>query len=152
PTVTMLKRLDRPVRIVFFADPMMRESGELYQLIAAQTPRVSVEFYDPLIKRAQARMLGVNFAGTAVMESEGRRLQVNGGNEADIANGILRVSRSATQRVCFLEGHGEPDPFSLESHDHLEGAASHTHGLGTQTILHERHGIAKARHGLETMN
>jgi ABC-type uncharacterized transport system involved in gliding motility auxiliary subunit len=151
-TVTMLKRLDRPVRIVFFHDPMMRETVELYQLVAAQTPRVTVEFYDPMINPAQARMLGVNFAGTAVMESEGRRLQVNGGSETDIANGILRVSQAASQRVCFLDGHGEPDPFSLESHDHLEGAPGHTHGLGAKYVLHERHGMAKARHALETLN
>ena len=56
------------------------------------------------------------------------------------------------QSACFLDGHGEPDPFSLESHDHTEGAGGHSHGLGAQTILHERHGMAKARHGLETMN
>lgn len=152
PTVTMLKRLDRPVRIVFFHDPMMRETVELYQLIAAQTPRVTVEFYDPMINPAQARLLGVNFAGTAVMESEGRRLVVSGDRETDIANGILRVSQSATQRVCFLDGHREPDPFSLESHDHLEGAAGHSHGLGARYVLHERHGMAKARHALETLN
>jgi ABC-type uncharacterized transport system involved in gliding motility auxiliary subunit len=152
PTVTMLQRLDRPVRIVFFHDPMMRETVELYQLIAAQTKRVTVELYDPVINPAQARMLGVNFAGTAVMESEGRRLQVNGGSETDIANGILRVSQSATQRVCFLDGHGEPDPFSMESHDHLEGAPGHSHGLGAKYVLHERHGMAKARHALETLN
>ncbi|MGH7415182.1 MAG: GldG family protein [Candidatus Rokuibacteriota bacterium] len=152
PTVTMLKRLDRPVRIVFFHDPMMRETVELYQLIAAQTRRVSVEFHDPMVNPARARMLGVNFAGTAVMESEGRRLQVNGDSETDIANGILRVSQSATQRVCFLDGHREPDPFSLESHDHLEGAPGHSHGLGAKYVLHERHGMAKARHALETLN
>jgi ABC-type uncharacterized transport system involved in gliding motility auxiliary subunit len=152
PTVTMLKRLDRPVRIVFFHDPLMRETVELYQLMASQTPRVTVEFYDPMINPAQARMLGVNFAGTAVMESEGRRLQVNGGSETDIANGILRVSQSVTQRLCFLDGHGEPDPFSLESHDHLEGAAGHSHGLGAKYVLHERHGMAKARHALEILN
>jgi ABC-type uncharacterized transport system involved in gliding motility auxiliary subunit len=152
PTVTMLKRLDKPVRIVFFHDPMMRETVELYELIARQTKRVSVEFYDPMINPAQARMLGVNFAGTAVMESEGRRLQVQSGSETDIANGILRVSQSATQRVCFLDGHGEPDPFSLESHDHLEGAPGHSHGLGARYVLHERHGMAKARHALETLN
>jgi ABC-type uncharacterized transport system involved in gliding motility auxiliary subunit len=151
-TITMLRRLDRPVRIVFFHDPLMRETVELYQLIATQTPRVSVEFYDPVINPAQARMHGVSFAGTAVMESEGRRLQVNGGSETDIANGILRVSRSATQRVCFVDGHGEPDPFSLESHDHLEGSAGHSHGLGARYVLHERHGMAKARHALETLN
>jgi len=152
PTVTMLKRLDRPVHIVFFHDPMMRETVELYQLMARQTKRVTVEFYDPMINPAQARMLGVNFAGTAVLESEGRRLQVNSSSESDIANGILRVSQGATQLVCFLDGHGEPDPFSLESHDHMEGAAGHTHGLGAKYVLHERHGMAKARHALETVN
>ena len=152
PTVTMLRRLDRPVRIVFFHDPMMRETVELYQLIAAQSPRISVEFYDPMINPAQARMLGVNFAGTAVMESEGRTLQVNGGSETDIANGILRVSQTTTQRVCFLDGHREADPWSLEAHDHLEGAPGHSHGLGARYVLHERHGLAKARHALETLN
>jgi len=140
PTITMLKRLDKPVHIVFFHDPMMRETVELYELIARQTALVSVEFYDPMINPAQARMLGVNFAGTAVLESQGRRLQVNGGSETDIANGILRVSQGATQLVCFLDGHREPDPFSLESHDHLEGAPGHSHGLGARYVLHERHG------------
>jgi ABC-type uncharacterized transport system involved in gliding motility auxiliary subunit len=152
PTITMLKRLDKPVHIVFFHDPMMRETVELYELIARQNKLISVDFYDPMINPAQARMLGVNFAGTAVLESEGRRLQVNGDSETDIANGILRVSQAATQRVCFLDGHSEPDPFSLESHDHLEGAPGHSHGLGVKYVLHERHGMAKARHALETMN
>src|SRR5947199_1590374 len=152
PTVTMLKRLDKPVHIVFFHDPMMRETVELYELIARQTRFVTVEFYDPMLKPAQARMLGVQFAGTAVMESEGRKLQVSGDSETDIANGILRVSRDATQLVCFLAGHGEADPFSLESHDHMEGSPGHTHGLGARYVLHERHGIAKARHGLENLN
>src|SRR2546426_7139376 len=148
----MLKRLDKPVHIVFFHDPMMRETVELYELIARQTRFVTVEFYDPMLKPAQARMLGVQFAGTAVMESEGRKLQVSGDSETDIANGILRVSRDATQLVCFLAGHGEADPFNLESHDHMEGAPGHTHGLGAKYVLHERHGIGKARHGLENLN
>jgi ABC-type uncharacterized transport system involved in gliding motility auxiliary subunit len=152
PTITMLTRLDRPIHIVFFHDPLMRETVELYELIARQSPRVTVEFYDPVINPAQARMFGVNFAGTAVLESEGRRLQVNGGSETDIANGILRVAQGATQLVCFLDGHGEPDPFSLESHDHMEGAPGHSHGLGAKYVVHERHGMAKARHALETVN
>ncbi|HEU5193155.1 MAG TPA: Gldg family protein [Methylomirabilota bacterium] len=151
-TLTMLQRLQKPVHIVFFHDPLMRETVELYELIAHQTPRVTVEFYDPMINPAQARLYGVNFAGTAVLESEGRRLQVNSPSETDIANGILRVSASATQLVCFLDGHGEPDPFSLESHDHMEGAPGHSHGLGAKYVLHERHGMAKARNALETLN
>ena len=152
PTVRMLKRLDKPVHIVFFHDPMMRETVEIYQLMAKQTDKVTVEFYDPMLNPAQARMRGVEFAGTAIFESEGRKLQINGPSETDIANGILRVSQGVQQTVCFLDGHGEPDPFSLESHDHSEGNPGHSHGLGTKVVLHERHGIAKARHGLETLN
>src|SRR2546428_9525325 len=83
PTVTMLKRLDKPVHIVFFHDPLMRETVELYELIARQPSFVTVEFYDPMLKPAQARMLGVQFAGTAAMEREGRKLQVSGDSETD---------------------------------------------------------------------
>ena len=152
PTVEMLKRLEKPVHIVFFHDPMMRETVEIYQLVDRQTDKVTVEYYDPMLNPAQARMRGVEFAGTAIYESEGRRLQINGPSETDIANGILRVSQGKQQIVCFLDNHGEPDPFSLESHDHTEGDAGHSHGLGTKVVKHERHGMAKARHGLENMN
>jgi ABC-type uncharacterized transport system involved in gliding motility auxiliary subunit len=152
PTVAMLQRLEKPVHIVFFHDPLLRRTVELYELIAAQTPLVTLELYDPLLHPAQARGRGVQFAGTAVMSSEDRTLQVHGGSEVAIANGILRVSQGARQRICFLDGHGEADPFSLESHDHLEDSPGHTHGLGAQYVLHERHGIARARQALETMH
>jgi ABC-type uncharacterized transport system involved in gliding motility auxiliary subunit len=151
-TVQMLQRLEKPVHITFFHDPLMRETVEFYGLIAAQTDQVTVEFHDPMLNPAQARMRGVEFAGTSILESEGRKLLVNTQLETDIANGILRVAQGIQQTVCFLDGHGEPDPFSLESHDHVEGDAGHEHGLGTQYILHERIGMAKARGSLEAMN
>ena len=153
---TMLERLDKPVHITFFHDPQMQETVDLYRLIVAETDRVTIDFHDPMLNPAQARLFGVQFAGTAVMESEDRRIQVHGHREADIANGILRVSQGAKQLVCFLDGHGEADPFSAESHDHVEGtiggSGEHSHGLGSDYVLHERHGIAKARHSLETVN
>ena len=152
-TKEMLKRLEKPVHVTFFHDPMMRETVELYQLFAANSNgKVTLEFIDPMLNPAQARMRGVEFAGTSIIESEGRRLQISGPSETDIGNAILRISRGVQQVVCFLDGHSEPDPFSIESHDHAEGTAGHSHGLGTQTVLHERHGMAKARHGLEAMN
>lgn len=151
-TVTMLQRLEKPVHITFFHDPLMRETVELYEMMAARTDRIRLDFYDPMVNPAQARLMGVQFAGTAVMESEGRRLVVSGPSETEIANGILRISRGVTQTVCFLEGHGEPDPFSTESHDHLEGEQGHSHGVGQKVVIHEQHGMAKARAALEAMN
>ncbi len=79
-------------------------------------------------------------------------MTVNGPTETDIANGILRITQAKQQIACFVDGHGEPDPFSFESHDHMEGDTGHSHGLETKFVQHERHGMAKARSGLEAMN
>ncbi|HEX4986964.1 MAG TPA: GldG family protein [Burkholderiales bacterium] len=151
-TITMLKRLQKPVHITFFHDPLMRETVELYKLMGRQTDKLTLEFYDPMLNPAAARLRGVQFAGTAILESEDRRMQINGPSETEIANAILRVSLGVTQKVCFLDGHREPDPFSLETHDHLEGTAGHTHGLGSIYETHQQHGMAKARKALETLN
>ncbi len=151
-TITMLQHLENPVHIIFFHDSRMREAIERYKLVAAQSDKVTVEFFDPMVNPAQARLHGVQFAGTALLKSGDREMQVHGPEETDIANAILRVSLGAQQTACFLEGHGEADPFSMESHDHLEGGAGHSHGAGSKVVVHETHGMAKARHGLETLN
>ena len=151
-TVNMLQHLDKPVHVAFFHDPAMRETVELYELMQKVTTKLTVEFHDPMLNPAQARLMGVRFAGTALMQSEGRKLQINGPTEVDIANGILRISQGVTQRLCFLDGHSEADPYSIESHDHMEGNAGHSHGLGDKAIIHEQHGMAKARAALEAMN
>ena len=151
-TVNMLQHLDKPVHVAFFHDPAMRETVELYELMQKVTPKLTVEFHDPMLNPAQARLMGVNFAGTALMQSEGRKLTVNGPTEVDIANGIMRISQGVSQRLCFLDGHNEADPYSIESHDHMEGSAGHSHGVGDKQIIHEQHGMAKARAALEAMN
>ncbi len=149
--VTMLRRLKQPVHISFFHDPLMRPTVELYELFAAESGMITVEFHDPTLDPAQARLSGVRFAGTAVLSSGGRTRQSHGDTETDIANAILRVSQGEGQRICFLSGHGEADPFSMESHDHIEGTGGHSHGMGAKYVLHERHGLAKARNALEAL-
>src|SRR5258708_28533450 len=124
-SVTMLKRLEKPVSITFFHDPMMRETVELYELMARQTDKLTLEFFDPMLNPAQARMRGVQFAGTSILQSEGRKMQISGSSETDIANAILRISLGVTQKVSFLDELREPDPRSeehtseLQSPDHL---------------------------------
>jgi ABC-type uncharacterized transport system involved in gliding motility auxiliary subunit len=151
-TRTVLERLESPVRIVFFYDQGMREARELLELYARHSAKFTVEFYDPSVNPAQARLHGVQFAGTSVMESAGRVIKVNGGTETDFTNGILRITKGVTKRLCFLDGHGEADVFSLQTHDHFEGQVGHTHGIGVKYELHERHGLGKARNALETIN
>jgi len=152
-TIKVLQTLEHPVRITYFYDAAMRESKEMVELYGRYSGKIELEFYDPNLNPAQARMQGVQFAGTTVIESQGRTLKLSAGKEADFTNAILRVTQGKSQLACFLDGHNEADPFSLESHDHLEGTMSdHKHGLGDTYVLHEKHGLAKARHALETTN
>ena len=85
-TVTMLNRLEKPVHITFFHDPLMRETVELYELMGRQTGKLTLEFFDPMLNPAQARLRGVQFAGTSLLESEGRKMQISGSSETDIAD------------------------------------------------------------------
>lgn len=152
-SVAMLEKLENPIEIVFFHDALMRETAELYELFARENDAIALTFHDPTIEPARARLLGVRFAGTAVMRSEDREIRVHGGSEIDIANGIIKVSQNLAQELCFLDGHGEADPFSQQAHDHHEGqAGDHSHGIGAEYILHETHGMAKIRGSLETLN
>jgi CBS domain-containing protein len=154
-SISVLERLEEPVHVVFFHNHLMQTSIRLYELIASQTEKITVEFHDPSLNPAQARLLGVRFPGTGVLTSSDRRIDVNGELEADIINGILRVSQGASQKACFLDGHGEADPLSKEAHDHLEaegGGTGHAHGTGVQYVLHETHGFAKAANGLKELN
>lgn len=151
-TGKVLRSLEKPVHIAFFHDPLMREQVELYELMGSQTDKLKLEFFDPMLNPAQARLRGVQFAGTALLESEGRKIQLNSHTETEIANAILRISMGVTQNICFLDGHREADPFSQESHDHMEGSAGHSHGLGAIYVLYSQHGMSKARGALESLN
>lgn len=150
-SIKILKAIDKPVSITFFHDPMMRETVELFQQTVRQNPLFELTLIDPVRNPAQARAMNVQFAGTTLLKSEDRKLQISGFGETDITNAILRVSQIAKQRVCFLDGHGEGNPFSMESHDHMEGTAGHSHGLGQKLVIHEEHGMAKARSALENL-
>jgi ABC-type uncharacterized transport system involved in gliding motility auxiliary subunit len=150
--VEILQRIDKPVHVTFFYDPVLRDTVDLYEQIARHNKLITLDFYDPFLNPAQARLMKVQFAGTSVLRSEDRERRLDKQSETDIINALLRISRGATQLLCFLEGHNEPDPFSLESHDHMEGTAGHKHGLGDKVVVHEQHGMAKARDALESMN
>ena len=46
-TIHMLKSVSKPVNITFFHDRGMRETVELYEQIASQNEKITVQFFDP---------------------------------------------------------------------------------------------------------
>ena len=156
-TRRVLDELQQPVAVTFFYDLRSKEMNDARALLeqyAAQNRAFTVRSFDPALAPAEARRQQVQFAGTAVFESAGRRVVVNGGSEADFTNGLIRVTATGDQRVCFTDGHVEADPQSLKSHDHFEGdmGSGHSHSSGgRQLVVHERHGMGMARDALQTL-
>jgi hypothetical protein len=156
-TRQVLAQLKEPVTVTFFHDLRSKEMSDALALLrqyAAQTAQLTVKAYDPAIAPAEARRQQVQFAGTAVFESGGRRVVVNGGSETDFTNGLIRVTAQGNQTLCFTEGHAEADIQSLSTHDHFEGdmGSGHSHSSGGRSVVvHERHGMGMARDALLTL-
>ena len=156
-TQRVLDELKQPVAVTFFYDLRSKEMNDARALLeqyAARNRQLTVQNFDPALAPAEARKQRVQFAGTAIFESNGRRVVVNGGTEADFTNGVIRVTANSDQTVCFTDGHVEADPLSLKSHDHFEAdmGAGHSHsGGGRALVVHERHGMGMASDALQTL-
>jgi len=138
-TRQVLTQLTVPVSVTFFYDLRSKEMNDALALLrqyAAQTPQLSIKAFDPAFDPAEARRQQVQFAGTAIFESGGRRVVVNGGSETDFTNGLIRVTARGDQTLCFTEGHAEADPQSLSTHDHFEGdmGSGHSHSSGGRSV------------------
>lgn len=157
-TRAVLARLERPVDVAFFYDVRNRamvDARALLEQYAAASPLVALTSHDPQLEPAAAARHAVQFAGTAVFTSGGRRVTVDKPDETSFTNALIRVSSEVTGLVCFTDGHIESNPFSLQSHDHFEGEGGghgHSHASGGRPLtLHERHGMGMARNALETL-
>lgn len=152
----VVEAVTKPVSVTFFYDLRNKAMQDSKALLEQYTvnPLVTVRAVDPMLQPAEARRHQVQFAGTAIFESEGRRVVVNGGTEVEFTNGLIRATQLAAQTVCFTDGHNEADPFSLKTHDHFENDMSHSHSHssgGRALEIHERHGMGMARDALDAL-
>ncbi len=149
----VLARVQEPVRITWFYDLRNKSMVDALALLAQYAranPAIQVRGVDPAVHPAEARRLGVQFAGTAVFETAARTLTVNGGTETDFTNALIRSTTHTAQTLCFTHGHAEANPFSLKELDDLEEHDG-DENLVARVELHERHGLGMARDALETL-
>jgi ABC-type uncharacterized transport system involved in gliding motility auxiliary subunit len=75
----------------------------------AASPKVKLEFVDPMKEPGKARALDVAQLPTLVVALGERREKVLSDREEDITNAILKVTRNVKKTVCFASGEGERD-------------------------------------------
>jgi len=128
-----------------------RRAKDMVEVLGRRNPRLHVRTVDPDKQPSVADTYGVRIYNAAVLESEGRRIQVLSTDENQIALGILRVLRERVTTVCFMEGHNEYPVENFEFHTHFEGVAGHGHGEGASALVQMRsHGAGRLRRALES--
>ncbi len=88
------------------ASPTAKDVLREYQ---AASPRVKLEFVDPLKEPAKTRALEIAQLPTIVAALGQRREKVLTDGEEDITNAILKLTRDVKKTVCFASGEGERD-------------------------------------------
>ena len=108
---TIAASLGQDVALVYFynaADDNALAAKEALAALARRRPHVHVHAIDLDSNPAAARPYGVRLYNTFVVETGGRRVQVE--NTVDlrqVAFAMLRALKQRTQTVCFVTGHGE---------------------------------------------
>ena len=151
----VVDRLDRDVKLTYFyqsQDQQGRRAKDMVEVLGRRTPRLHVRTVDPDKQPTVAETYGVRIYNAAVLENEGRRIQVMSTDENQIALGILRVTRQRVTTVCFIEGHDEYPIENFEFHTHFEGVVGHSHGEGASAVVQMRaHGAGRLRRALESL-
>jgi hypothetical protein len=150
----VVDRLSRDVKLTYFYQSQDQEglrAKDMVEVLGRRNPRLHVRTVDPDKQPTVADTYGVRIYNSAVLETDGRRIQVMSTDENQIALGILRVIREQVTTVCFLEGHDEYPMENFEFHTHFEGVAGHSHGEGSSAIVQMgSHGVGRLRRALES--
>src|SRR5438105_580462 len=151
---SVVDHLSRDVKLTYFyqsQDQEGRRAKDMIEVLGRRNARLHVRTVDPDKQPTVADTYGVRIYNAAVLETDGRRIQVMSTDENQIALGILRVIRQQVTTVCFMEGHNEYPVENFEFHRHFEGVAGHSHGEGASAIVQMRfHGVGRMRRALES--
>ena len=103
--------LQEDVQITYFDRSVAMISGqprlEQYQ---ALSPRIKVDYVDPLKNPAKARSFdALGPYPTVIVERGEKRERLSSTSEQDLTNAIIKVFKEGEKRICFVEGQGESD-------------------------------------------
>ena len=151
----VIRSLATDVELTYFyqkQNPAGRAAKRMVEIMGRASPRLHVRTVDPDQQPGLTSRYGVRVYNVAVLEADGRRIQVVTTEDRELALAILRLTRSEEKTICFAAGHGEYDIDNMEYHTHFEGVHAHSHGAeGIAVVLMEQHGVGRLRRALESL-
>ncbi|MEQ8972086.1 MAG: Gldg family protein [Coleofasciculus sp. C1-SOL-03] len=109
----VVRNLEQPVKVWVFESPANPADQELLENYRRYGSNLEFEFVDPQLQPELAQKFNVNYIGEVYLEygnqrelvqtiSQGERL-----SEVQLTNAIERITGDRTDKVYFLQGHGE---------------------------------------------
>jgi len=109
-TKKVVAGLKDDVHITYFqrAGDNMDEGRDRLRSYEALSQHVKVEYVDPVVKRGRAEAMDVRGPWPILVIDKGtNRERVTSDSEQEITNALIKVTRSKSKTVCFIEGEGE---------------------------------------------
>lgn len=117
-TQQMLKKLDKPLKLVAFVPDDATVHTALKKLVAKYQKYkkdTKLEFVNPDLDPQRAKADGIQYSGQLLIKLGDMSETVNSVDEQLIINVLQRLSREKPRLVIFLEGHGERSPLDDKS-------------------------------------
>ena len=109
----VLQGLKEDVTVWYFqrsTAPDLAAAQDHLKTFQAASPRIKVQFVDPLQNPARAQEYDARGPWPVlVVERGSKREKVGNDSEQDLTNALIKVTRDTRKTVCFAEGEGERD-------------------------------------------
>lgn len=139
-TSKVLKNLDKDIGIKAFPsggeDTALKERLREFRTISSH---VHYEFFDPDKQPEVARQYGIQVYGTVVLSCGDRTEKIENRTgeikEEDLTNAIIKIQRTESPKIYFVQGHGEKDPSDSGPRGYSEAKkAMETQGYQVESI------------------
>ncbi len=107
-TRQVLNSLDKDVQITgFYQADSQQRMEDLLKTYRFYSTKIKYAFVDPDRKPAIAKQYGITTYGTVVFECADKIERIIEGEEQEITNALIKVTREKKKVIYFLDGHGE---------------------------------------------
>ena len=107
-TIKVVKNLKNDVNITYFDEtsrfPQGRDVLDRYQNLS---PKIHVNYVDPIKKPQIARAAGVRTTGTTIVENGPKKEEAKSLTEEEITGALIRALKSGERNACLVTGGGE---------------------------------------------
>jgi len=109
-TLQALKTIQEPVKVLAFVKEPSEEASNVKKLLAAyeyHLKGLSFEMVDPDRNPALTKQYNIQALNTVILEGFGKTQTVKTPDEESLTNALVRLSKSGTEKVYWIMGHGE---------------------------------------------